>query len=75
MDMGTISAAGMERDGFLGEVDFKWLMAGQGCWIDPDRLHSDRAYASDCLKTALNSSCDVLRSCARFLQVELLSCT
>ena len=70
--MNSISTAGMERDGFLGEVDFKWLMAGQGCWIDPDRLHSDRVYASDCLKTALNSSCDVLRSCARFLQVELL---
>ena len=22
----------------LLEVDFKWLMAGQGCWVDPQRL-------------------------------------
>lgn len=55
----------------LMEVDFKWLMAGQGCWIDPDRLHADPLYASGCLQAAINSRCDALRRCARFLQ-ELL---
>lgn len=55
----------------LLEVDFKWLMAGQGCWVDPDRLHADPLYASGCLKAAINSPCDALRRCARFLQESL----
>lgn len=55
----------------LLEVDFKWLMAGQGCWVDPDRLHADPGYASDCLKAAVGSPCEALRRCARFLQESL----
>jgi hypothetical protein len=55
----------------LLEVDFKWLMAGQGCWVDPNRLHADPRYASDCLQAAINSPCDALRRCARFLQESL----
>ncbi len=55
----------------LLEVDFKWLMAGQGCWIDPVRLHQDPRYAADCLGTALQSTCEPLRSCATCLQEAL----
>jgi hypothetical protein len=52
----------------LLEVDFKWLMAGQGCWVDPQRLHTDPHYAHDCLDSATHSPCDALRDCARHLQ-------
>lgn len=52
----------------LIEVDFKWLMAGQGRWIDPVRLHSDPCYALSCLSAASHSSCGALRLCAARLQ-------
>jgi hypothetical protein len=52
----------------LLEVDFKWLMAGQGCWVDPQRLHTDPHYAHDCLESATHSPCDALRDCAHHLQ-------
>ena len=55
----------------LLEVDFKWLMAGQGCWIDPERLRADPLYARNCLRTASHSPCAALRACARFLQETL----
>ena len=55
----------------LIEVDFKWLMAGQGCWIDPDKLRSDPLYARACLESALGSDCEPLRHCAASLQDEL----
>ena len=57
----------------LAEVDFKWLMAGQGCWVDPKRLLSDPVYARQCLESAHNSPCDALRHCARLLQKALSS--
>jgi hypothetical protein len=60
-----------QRTELLAEVDFKWLMAGQGCWIDPSRLRIDRAYARDCLGSALNSGCEPLRRCAQRLLNEL----
>lgn len=55
----------------LIEVDFKWLMAGQGNWIDPVRLHADPQYAHHCLQAAINSPCDALRQCAHHLQTAL----
>ena len=55
----------------LIDVDFKWLMAGQGNWVDPVRLHSDPLYAKHCLQTALNSPCGALRRCAHRLQESL----
>jgi len=55
----------------LLEVDFKWLMAGQGCWVDPTRLRADPLYAASCLRTALRSPCEALQGCARFLQTAL----
>ena len=59
------------RHDMLNEIDFKWLMAGQGCHIDPARLKSDFSYARACLQWALDSNCDPLRSCAACLRAEL----
>lgn len=55
----------------LTRVDFKWLMAGQGWWIDPHRLEHDSLYAEEVLSFALASPSLVLRACAVSLQVQL----
>jgi hypothetical protein len=55
----------------LLEVDFKWLMAGQGYTVDPDRLLRDPAYAHTCLECAQRSSCIALQECALCLQAVL----
>ena len=36
-------------------VSFKWLMAGQGWWINLSRLQHDTAYARSCAQTGLGS--------------------
>lgn len=48
----------------LLEVDFKWLMAGQGYTVDPERLLRDPAYADTCLQCAQRSNCIALQDCA-----------
>jgi hypothetical protein len=58
----------VERAALLAEVDFKWLMAGQGWWVDTARFHRDPAYAAQFLLSALASPCMALRNCARGLQ-------
>ena len=60
-----------QRHDLLVEVDFKWLMAGMGRWIDPVRLHTDPAYANDSVQCALQSGCEPLRRCALDLRAEL----
>jgi hypothetical protein len=45
-------------------VDFKWLMAGVGWWVDLNRLQRDAAYASECYSRAATSSCEPLRRAA-----------
>ena len=55
----------------LARVDFKWLMAGQGWWIDPHRFESDEAYAVEVLRFALASESLALRACAASLQTQL----
>ena len=50
-----------EDDTFLNLVDFKWLMAGLGWWIDLSRLQRDTAYAGACVKNALTSGSELLR--------------
>jgi hypothetical protein len=55
----------------LTRVDFKWLMAGQGWWIDPHRLEHDCLYAKEVLSFALASPSLVLRACAASLQMQL----
>lgn len=57
-----------ERHSFLQDVDFKWLMAGHGWWIDADRFHSDSSYAAHWLKLAEASDMPVLRESAAQLQ-------
>ncbi len=57
-----------ERDALLAEVDFKWLMAGQGWWVDTARFHADPDYAAQFLRSALASPCAELRECAACLQ-------
>ncbi|MDP2366962.1 hypothetical protein [Rhodoferax sp.] len=54
----------------LTEVDFKWLMAGQGWWINTKRLHSDAAYAAGLVGLALASPCAALRECAALLRAQ-----
>lgn len=55
----------------LTEVDFKWLMAGQGWWINLQRLNCDPSYAAGILRSALASPCIALRECAALLQLQL----
>lgn len=63
--------SGDERDSLLTEIDFKWLMAGQGWWIDTTRFHCDPAYAARFLRLALESQSVALRECAALLQSQL----
>jgi len=58
------------RGRLLTEVDFKWLMAGQGWWINTGRFHSDAAYAAALLRLALSSGCATLRECATVLSAQ-----
>ncbi len=72
MSPGTTTDAGTdERLVLLEEVDFKWLMAGQGWWIDTGRLHSDAGYASHLLQLVAQSPSTALRTCAAHLQARL----
>ena len=48
-------------DRFLNLVDFKWLMAGMGWWVDLSRLQSDKAYIEECLQRALRSDSELLQ--------------
>lgn len=58
-------------DSLLTDVDFKWLMAGQGWWIDTTRLHCDAAYAAGLLTLALESPLPALRECAAELEAQI----
>jgi hypothetical protein len=60
-----------QRSDMLTEVDFKWLMAGIGIWVDPIQLHLDPDYAQANLQNALRSHCEPLRRCAVALKTEL----
>jgi hypothetical protein len=60
-----------QRADMLTEVDFKWLMAGIGLWVDPTQLHIDPDYAKASLQNALNSRCEPLHRCALALKAEL----
>jgi len=57
-----------ESDLMLAEIDFKWLMTGQGQGIDIARFRCDAAYATECLSLALASESFALRECAALLQ-------
>ena len=57
-----------ERVLLLEEVNFKWLLAGMGLWIDMVRFHKDRRYAARFLALAEASDSLALRKCAASLQ-------
>ena len=48
-------------DRFHNLVDFKWLMAGVGWWVNLSRLQSDVTYSYECLQRALTSDSEFLR--------------
>ena len=54
-------------------VDFKWLMAGQGWWVDTFRFHHDPVYADGFLRLAMASPSFALRECAACLQQVLIT--
>lgn len=60
------------RVSILAEVDFKWLMAGEGWWIDAPRFETDPSYAAGLIRLALESSSFALRESAAALQAQLI---
>jgi hypothetical protein len=65
----TISAPQSdERVVLLEEVNFKWLLAGLGWWIDMSRFHRDIPYAKHFFELAEASNSSALRDCAASLQ-------
>ena len=60
-----------QRSDLLMKTDFKWLMAGAGYHVDPQRLENDASYAQACLQFALKSDCAPLRACADCLSEEM----
>lgn len=58
---GAAAAFLQEDDTFLAMVDFKWLMAGLGWWIDLSRLRRDAAYLGECAQRGLASESALLR--------------
>lgn len=55
------AAPNVTDDPVVELVDFKWLMAGEGHWVDVARLKIDRCYARSCLALAAGSRCGPLR--------------
>ena len=60
-----------ESVSLLTEVDFKWLMAGHGWWMDTARFHRDPTYAAGLLGLAMASESFALRDCAATLQAQM----
>jgi hypothetical protein len=57
-----------ERGLLLEEVNFKWLMAGLGWWVDMARFRTERPYAAHYLELASASESVELRKCATLLE-------
>lgn len=45
-------------------VDFKWVMAPHGLWIDLPRIIRDRVYARQCLERARRTPSELVRRLA-----------
>lgn len=54
-------------DALLAEVDFKWLMSGQGYRVDPKRFYAEQAYTMDLLQLGLHSESPAVHVCAAYL--------
>jgi len=59
-----------DRSLLLEEVDFKWLMAGQGWWVDTTRLHCDQSYARHLFDMVETQPSVALRDCAALLRAQ-----
>lgn len=60
--MNAMNAQTLQQDcTFLDLVDFKWLMAGVGWWVDLSRLPRDLAYAGECAQRGLSSNSSLVR--------------
>ena len=70
----ALTATTDERVLLLEEVDFKWLMAGQGWWIDTARLHNDPAYAARWLELVESTGLPALKNCATQLRAQVSAC-
>ena len=57
-----------DRASLLAEVEFKWLMAGHGWWIDMARFQRDALYAAELLDLAMASQSSALRDCSAVLR-------
>ena len=57
-----------ERRLLLEEVNFKWLMAGRGWWVNLSLFHTDRSYAAHYLRLAGESESVELKKCAAMLE-------
>jgi hypothetical protein len=69
--MVNISATQLDERGLLlEEVNFKWLLAGLGWWIDMSRFQCDPSYATRFLELAEASDSPELRDCAVSLQIK-----
>lgn len=71
MNPSFVQVPGRHGVELLELVDFKWLMAGQGVWVDLTRWRQDANYADTCIASGLCSHCDALRACAARLQFEI----
>ncbi|HXD07604.1 MAG TPA: hypothetical protein VN680_16250 [Burkholderiaceae bacterium] len=61
-------AAGPGAVAWVELVDFKWLMAGQGWWVDLGHLQRDRTYALACVRRGMASNVAPLREACRRLR-------
>ncbi len=60
--MTTIPVQDLDRDdAFLAMVDFKWLMAGHGWWVDLSRMKRDGRYAVECARRGLSCESPLLQ--------------
>ena len=55
----------------LEEVNFKWLMAGMGWWVDMPRFRTDPVYAVHYLNLAKSTDSAELKKCAAQLQQQM----
>jgi len=57
-----------DRHVLLDEVNFKWLLAGLGLWIDMVRFHTETNYTNHFLRLAEVSDSPALRDSAAALR-------
>lgn len=71
LPVADVAGSSDSRVSLLAEVDFKWLMAGHGWWIDPARFHCDPSYAAGLIGFALASQSFALRASAALMQTQV----